>query len=222
MKDRFNFKGFEILVMDTIKELRENCCNTDWCVGKNDADAKAYIAKGPVILVKRDGKPICLMSEPIGQFRNPSNHFISLKNIKMIIPVIRELYKRGYLSENIKQHQKKGWKDFVNPLLIIENKSEIAKDPWLSLFYARDILKKRWKKGEEAIASKLETAYRYVVDVIKSPFPLGEKIFNENLHYKDWYSSYVNEYKARIKKAAARRKKLRKKYLAKLAEENKN
>ena len=47
---------------------------------------------------------------------------------------------------------------------------EIAKDPFQSFKYARDILKAAFPEGEAAIATSFNLSYAYALYVLNAPF----------------------------------------------------
>ena len=51
----------------------------------------------------------------------------------------------------------------------------IAKDPWVSYEYAKNVLKEPFKTDEKIIASWSFTSLLYAKEILKNQFPLGEK-----------------------------------------------
>lgn len=51
----------------------------------------------------------------------------------------------------------------------------ISLDPYLSYRYAKEILKKRWRRGEAAVISCPYTSYKYAKHVIGGRWPVAEK-----------------------------------------------
>jgi len=67
----------------------------------------------------------------------------------------------------------------------------IVKDPWLTYYYAGNIVKGKIKdEWEDILIQSIYMSYAYAYNVLKGPFPKGEKIFAKN----DGYSySYAKE-----------------------------
>ena len=66
----------------------------------------------------------------------------------------------------------------------------IATNSYCSYFYARNIIKGPWKRGEEAINKHPEYSFWYALYVIKQPFEkCHSHIFNSQ--YKDKYIKFL-------------------------------
>ncbi len=65
--------------------------------------------------------------------------------------------------------------------------SVIALDPWYSYYYARNIIKRRWKEGEKNIATDPECSYWYASYVINGRFEEGEKSISADPYYSYLY-----------------------------------
>jgi len=67
----------------------------------------------------------------------------------------------------------------------------ISKDAYYSYFYARNVIKGRWKLGEAAISEDAIHSYFYARDIIKRRFVLGEAAISESpwyIHAQWWYA----------------------------------
>jgi hypothetical protein len=72
-----------------------------------------------------------------------------------------------------------------------EAESVVAKDPEFACWYARDVIKGRFPKGEPAIAKDPEWAYWYACNVIKGRFPKGESAIAKDPEWACWYARSV-------------------------------
>ena len=70
---------------------------------------------------------------------------------------------------------------------IPELEDVIATDSKYSYYYASDIIKGRWEKGEQSIATNCHYSYWYAINIINCPFHLGHHfIFNSR-----WKEDYI-------------------------------
>jgi transcription elongation factor Elf1 len=60
-----------------------------------------------------------------------------------------------------------------------------------SYHHAKDVIKGRFKQGENAISENAEHSYNYALNVIKGRFERGEKTINKNSHYAELYAKNV-------------------------------
>jgi len=67
----------------------------------------------------------------------------------------------------------------------------VAKDPYYSFIYAKNILKGPFLLGEPVIAKDLICAFVYAKWVLKGPFPLGEPVIYRDSEYKSEYERDV-------------------------------
>lgn len=67
----------------------------------------------------------------------------------------------------------------------------IAESPIRSYRYGKEVLKGRFKLGEEAIATDAQVSYLYAKDVLKGRFLLGEKTISKDPHYSSMYAKYA-------------------------------
>lgn len=68
---------------------------------------------------------------------------------------------------------------------------KISKDGYRSYCYARDVIKCRWKQGEESISKNKELVLYYAKNVLKARFELGEY----QTETKSWYGGmYLFEF----------------------------
>lgn len=70
---------------------------------------------------------------------------------------------------------------------IPELESFIINEAKWSFFYARDIIKKRWEKGENVISQNTEYSYRYSLEIVKKQWLKGEESINKNSEYAYYY-----------------------------------
>jgi hypothetical protein len=67
----------------------------------------------------------------------------------------------------------------------------IAQSADYSYFYAYNILKGPFVKGEDAIAQSSYYSYYYARDVLKGPFPKGEDAIAKNAQFSYWYAEDI-------------------------------
>ncbi|MEM3509399.1 MAG: hypothetical protein QXN52_08925 [Nitrososphaerota archaeon] len=72
-----------------------------------------------------------------------------------------------------------------------KGESIISQDPEYSYYYARDVIKGPWEKGEDAIAQDLYYSYLYAKDVLHKPFPKGESAIAQDPRLIYYYAKDV-------------------------------
>ena len=63
--------------------------------------------------------------------------------------------------------------------------------PYWAYWYAANVIKGPWPKGEDAIASDASCAYNYAVNVIRGRWPKGEDAIARDAKFSYWYSLTV-------------------------------
>ena len=90
------------------------------------------------------------------------------------------------------------WKAFSKCLeqnkRILELEDIISTDSQFSYCYARDIIKKPWKKGENTISKDYHYSYWYARDVIRGPWEKCHPIIF-NSEYKNHYIDFLKSIK---------------------------
>lgn len=80
------------------------------------------------------------------------------------------------------------WKALQNKTrLSPEEEQIIRRDPIVAVYYARNVLNKRWPEAEEIIAQDPQSAYFYARDVVKDCWPRGEAVIFPNQWYRHCY-----------------------------------
>lgn len=64
-----------------------------------------------------------------------------------------------------------------------------------SLYYARDVIKGRWKEGEAVISQDPVMSMRYAMDVLKGEFPMGEHAMRKNEKIWNEYQGFLKDLK---------------------------
>jgi len=67
----------------------------------------------------------------------------------------------------------------------------IVKDPWSAYSYAFNVIKGPWSKGEDAIAKQPNHSFEYAAYILHSPFPKGEDVIATNSNYSIRYAKEV-------------------------------
>ncbi|MGZ8924238.1 MAG: hypothetical protein ACXW2E_00010 [Nitrososphaeraceae archaeon] len=76
----------------------------------------------------------------------------------------------------------------------LKGEDTIATNAHYSYLYARDVLKGPFSEGENAIATNADCSYAYAKDVIKGRFIKGEPAIM-NSQWKTEYLTFINELK---------------------------
>lgn len=80
---------------------------------------------------------------------------------------------------------------FEKLLKIVEKKIESTKkDPEWAYYYSVNVIKGRWKEGEEVIKKDPEWAYWYSLNIIKSRWPEGEETIKQIYIYWESYKNF--------------------------------
>ena len=74
---------------------------------------------------------------------------------------------------------------------ILELEDIIICDPKCSYYYANDIIKGPWEKGEDSISKNPQYSYWYATDIIKGPWEKGEDSISKNPQYSYWYATDI-------------------------------
>jgi len=69
----------------------------------------------------------------------------------------------------------------------------ISQDTFSSYWYALNVIKGKWKKGEPAISKNAQCSYYYARHIIKGRWELAEPTISKNAFYSCWYAKYVIE-----------------------------
>lgn len=83
----------------------------------------------------------------------------------------------------------KKYKD--NPTELKKREDIIAKSPYFSYIYARDVLSRSFPKGEKILATDGKFAYFYARYVLGERFPAGEDVIAT--HHAEWAYRYAKE-----------------------------
>jgi len=75
--------------------------------------------------------------------------------------------------------------------LELKLKLVINEDAKYSYYYARDIIKGRWEKGELDISKDAYYSYCYAIEVIKGRWELGEAAISKDARYSSHYAKHV-------------------------------
>jgi hypothetical protein len=67
-------------------------------------------------------------------------------------------------------------------------------DPDLAYSYAQDVIKGPWPKGEKAIARYPYPAYNYAKYILKGRFPAGEKAIALSYSGAPWREEYLEKF----------------------------
>jgi len=72
----------------------------------------------------------------------------------------------------------------------------ISREAEASYFYALELIKGRWEKGEKSICKDLSFSYLYAINVLKGPFSLAHNKLLRS-HYNNKYIKFLikNGYK---------------------------
>lgn len=73
------------------------------------------------------------------------------------------------------------------------NEDVISKYPQFAQDYAVDIIKKRFPKGEAAIATDANCSFKYAKFALKGPFKLGEPAIAKSPTFSVQYAMYILE-----------------------------
>jgi lambda repressor-like predicted transcriptional regulator len=63
--------------------------------------------------------------------------------------------------------------------------------PYWAYWYAKNVIKGPWPKGEDVISQNCEWSFDYAKYVIKVPFPKGEKVISQDAEYSYYYAKNV-------------------------------
>ena len=84
------------------------------------------------------------------------------------------------------------WEKYENDKAELRKREALwASDAEYAFMYAWNVLKGPFPAGEKAIASNAEYAYLYAQKVLKGPFPAGEKAIAMNARYAYYYAEFV-------------------------------
>ena len=75
-------------------------------------------------------------------------------------------------------------------ILELEDLIATDPDPEHSYYYACDIIKGPWERGEDAISKDPDISYWYANDVIKGPWGRGEEVISKD---PGWSYSYAHD-----------------------------
>jgi lambda repressor-like predicted transcriptional regulator len=67
----------------------------------------------------------------------------------------------------------------------------ISKSAHWSYDYARDVIKGPWPEGEDAISQDAGWSHCYAKYVIKGPWPKGEDVISKDVHWSSRYNDYI-------------------------------
>ncbi|MEM4460769.1 MAG: hypothetical protein QXY70_01365 [Nanopusillaceae archaeon] len=73
----------------------------------------------------------------------------------------------------------------------LKGEDVIAKDPQYSYLYAFDVIGGPWPKGEDAIAQDPCWSFHYALNVIKGPWPKGEDAITQSAYFSYQYAKEV-------------------------------
>ena len=68
----------------------------------------------------------------------------------------------------------------------------ISTNPWLAYSYSRDVIKGRWEEAEPVISTDPQSAYSYSRDIIKGRWEEAEPIISTESGYKECYEDHFN------------------------------
>ena len=137
------------------------CSGTKWCTA-NERTAEKYLADGPLYLVYKNGKRWVLAHYLSDQFMDVYDEKVDPETKFMIV-------------------------NLLEPVTGIGKKN----DPKLAYYYARHIIKGRWKEGEEAIRRDPRWAYLYARDVIGERWPEGEETMKKDSYWVYLYARNI-------------------------------
>jgi hypothetical protein len=63
--------------------------------------------------------------------------------------------------------------------------------PYWAYWFALEVIKGPWPKGEDAISQDCEWSYNYARDVIKGPWPEGEDTISKDAEWSYYYAKAV-------------------------------
>ena len=73
----------------------------------------------------------------------------------------------------------------------LNEEKEALKSPHYSYYYARNVLKSRFEKGEDIISKSPHYSYLYALKVLKGRFEKGEDAISENSQYSKLYKKNI-------------------------------
>ena len=94
-------------------------------------------------------------------------------------------------DENIPEVFWEKYKKFPKALKKLEK--YLAKSTEYACYYAKNVLKGPFPKGEAAIAKSAEYAHFYAREILEGPFPAGEAAIASDEHYAQEYATFVLE-----------------------------
>jgi len=92
----------------------------------------------------------------------------------------------------------------------LNEEKEALKSPHYSYYYARNVLKSRFEKGEDIISKSPHYSYCYARNVLKGRFEKGENAISKDDFYSELYKKHIYDKKSKKSKKPKKSKLIQK------------
>jgi hypothetical protein len=163
------------------------CSGTNWCTA-NARTANKYLKDGPLYLIYKDDKRICLIHYESDQFKEPNDSEVNQATKFKLVDLLSDV--TGITKENDAQLAYRYASDVAKGRFP-EGEAAIASNPSAAFNYAKYFVKGRWPEGEAAIAGEARESYHYAKDIINGRWPEGEAAIVDDPNIAYLYAASV-------------------------------